>query len=542
MGQGVFIALGAQAADDADGEIREVGMLTERFPGVNIGQMHFDEGDFHRRQGIAQRHAGVGEGSRIDDDERSAIGVGGVDAVDQHMFGVALQPVKAHASGLSLGSQAAVDVGQGVSAIQMRFAHAQHVQVGAMQRQHIGGGRGSFLLGIRHHGREFAAFGRKKSSFSRSSNICFKAMAPWGRPRKGHELLYWPTLCLTVFFMQLSDFDFELPEALIAQFPPATRGDSRLLHVDGLCCTDDHFSQLSAYLRAGDVLVFNDTRVLKARLFGQKASGGQVEILVERVLDAHRVLAHVRASKSPKPGSRLLLEGRWQAEMVERQEALFLLRFLDDANVLDILEQSGKLPLPPYITRDADSPDDERYQTVYARHQGAVAAPTAGLHFTDAQLDALRAQGVKLAFVTLHVGAGTFQPVRVDNIAEHHMHSERYDIPPATVEAIAQAHANGGRVAAVGTTSLRALESAARGGELAAGQGETDIFITPGYRFRVVDRLLTNFHLPKSTLMMLVSAFAGMAPIRAAYRHAIEQQYRFFSYGDAMLLEKSPDA
>lgn len=228
--------------------------------------------------------------------------------------------------------------------------------------------------------------------------------------------------------------------------------------------------------------------------------------------------------------------------MVERQEALFLLRFLDDANVLDILEQSGKLPLPPYITRDADSPDDERYQTVYARHQGAVAAPTAGLHFTDTQLDALRAQGVKLAFVTLHVGAGTFQPVRVDNIAEHHMHSERYDIPPATVEAIAQAHANGGRVVAVGTTSLRALESAARGGELAAGQGETDIFITPGYRFRVVDRLLTNFHLPKSTLMMLVSAFAGMAPIRAAYRHAIEQQYRFFSYGDAMLLEKSPDA
>jgi S-adenosylmethionine:tRNA ribosyltransferase-isomerase len=211
--------------------------------------------------------------------------------------------------------------------------------------------------------------------------------------------------------MQLSDFDFELPEALIAQFPPATRGDSRLLHVDGLCCTDDHFSQLSAYLRAGDVLVFNDTRVLKARLFGQKASGGQVEILVERVLDAHRVLAHVRASKSPKPGSRLLLEGRWQAEMVERQEALFLLRFLDDANVLDILEQSGKLPLPPYITRDADSPDDERYQTVYARHQGAVAAPTAGLHFTDIQLDALRAQGVKLAFVTLHVGAGTFQPI-----------------------------------------------------------------------------------------------------------------------------------
>lgn len=337
--------------------------------------------------------------------------------------------------------------------------------------------------------------------------------------------------------MQLSDFDFELPEALIAQFPPATRGDSRLLHVDGLCCTDDHFSQLSAYLRAGDVLVFNDTRVLKARLFGQKASGGQVEILVERVLDAHRVLAHVRASKSPKPGSRLLLEGRWQAEMVERQEALFLLRFLDDANVLDILEQSGKLPLPPYITRDADSPDDERYQTVYARHQGAVAAPTAGLHFTDTQLDALRAQGVKLAFVTLHVGAGTFQPVRVDNIAEHKMHSEWYEVPPAVVAAIEAAKARGNKVWAVGTTSMRALESAARAtGRLQAGGGDTDIFITPGYRFKVVDRLITNFHLPKSTLLMLVSAFSGTAHIRAVYDYAIEQQYRFFSYGDAMIL------
>lgn len=337
--------------------------------------------------------------------------------------------------------------------------------------------------------------------------------------------------------MQLSDFDFELPEALIAQFPPATRGDSRLLHVDGLCCTDDHFSQLSAYLRAGDVLVFNDTRVLKARLFGQKASGGQVEILVERVLDAHRVLAHVRASKSPKPGSRLLLEGRWQAEMVERQEALFLLRFLDDANVLDILEQSGKLPLPPYITRDADSPDDERYQTVYARHQGAVAAPTAGLHFTDTQLDALRAQGVKLAFVTLHVGAGTFQPVRVDNIAEHKMHSEWYEVSPAVVAAIEAAKARGNKVWAVGTTSMRALESAARAtGRLQAGGGDTDIFITPGYRFKVVDRLITNFHLPKSTLLMLVSAFSGTAHIRAVYDYAIEQQYRFFSYGDAMIL------
>ena len=262
--------------------------------------------------------------------------------------------------------------------------------------------------------------------------------------------------------MQLSNFDFELPEALIAQFPPEVRGNSRLLHVDGLNCHDDHFSQLIHYLRPGDVLVFNDTRVLKARLFGQKLSGGQVEVLVERVLDSQQVLAHVRASKSPKPGSRLLLEGRWEAEMVERQNELFRLRFTGDTPVLDILDASGKLPLPPYITRTSDAPDDERYQTVYARHQGAVAAPTAGLHFTDAQLDTLRGHGVELAFVTLHVGAGTFQPVRVDNIADHCMHSEIYHVPDDTVAAIARAHAQGRQVMAVGTTSLRALESAAR--------------------------------------------------------------------------------
>lgn len=340
--------------------------------------------------------------------------------------------------------------------------------------------------------------------------------------------------------MQLSDFDYHLPEHLIAQHPPAERGTSRLLCVDGMTLADRSFADFVEQTAAGDVLVFNDTRVIRARLFGEKASGGRVEALVERVLGEHEVLAHVRASKSPKPGSRLLFAGRWEAEMVERAGELFRLRFLADTPVFDILEQSGKLPLPPYIERDTDADDDARYQTVYAREQGAVAAPTAGLHFTDAVLDALRERGVQLAFVTLHVGAGTFQPVRVDNIAEHRMHSEIYDIPQATVDAIAAARARGGRVVAIGTTSVRALESAARSGALVAGRGETDIFITPGYRFRVVDRLLTNFHLPKSTLLMLVSAFAGYDAIRHAYAHAVEQEYRFFSYGDAMLLTRQP--
>ena len=337
--------------------------------------------------------------------------------------------------------------------------------------------------------------------------------------------------------MQLSDFDYHLPEALIAQHPPAVRGASRLLHVDGMNLSDQTFADLPAKLQAGDLLVFNDTRVIRARLFGEKASGGKIEALIERVLDDHTALAHVRSSKSPKPGSRLIFAGRWEAEMLERQGSLFKLRFLAEDKLFDILEASGKLPLPPYIERSAEGDDDERYQTVYAREQGAVAAPTAGLHFTDELLAQLRAQGVETAFVTLHVGAGTFLPVKVENVAEHKMHSEIYEIPQATVDAIARVRARGNRVVAVGTTSVRALESAARGGELLAGRGETDIFITPGYRFRVVDRLLTNFHLPKSTLLMLVSAFAGYDEIFHAYRHAVEQQYRFFSYGDAMLLE-----
>ena len=343
--------------------------------------------------------------------------------------------------------------------------------------------------------------------------------------------------------MHIRDFDFELPQHLIAQHPPAERGDSRLLVAlpqQPLC--DSQFERLPDYLAAGDVLVFNNTKVMKARLFGQKASGGQIEALVERVLDEHTVLAHVRSSKSPKPGSELVFEGGIRAQMQARQGALFCLHFSGSLNVWDILAEHGHLPLPPYIERSDSTEDEERYQTVYAQHAGAVAAPTAGLHFTDALLAQLTSQGVQTAYVTLHVGAGTFQPVRVDNIAEHTMHSEWYQVPPATVAAIEAAHTQGKRVWAVGTTSLRALESAARSGSLKAGSGETDIFITPGYRFRVVDGLVTNFHLPKSTLLMLVSALAGTEHIRTVYRHAIEQQYRFFSYGDAMLLARTDGA
>ncbi|WP_281660412.1 tRNA preQ1(34) S-adenosylmethionine ribosyltransferase-isomerase QueA [Microvirgula aerodenitrificans] len=342
--------------------------------------------------------------------------------------------------------------------------------------------------------------------------------------------------------MLLSEFDYDLPERLIAQFPPEQRGNSRLLHVEGDRLSDLRFPDLIGLLAPGDLLVMNDTRVIKARLYGRKASGGAIEALVERVLDDHHALAHVRASKSPKPGTRLLFADRWEAEMVERQGELFLLRFLGDRDVYAILDDAGKLPLPPYIERAAGGDDESRYQTVYARERGAVAAPTAGLHFTDEILAAIRARGIGTATVTLHVGAGTFQPVRVDNIDEHKMHSERFDIPVETVDAIAACHAAGGRVVAVGTTSMRALEAAAQDGALRAGRGETDIFITPGYRFRVVDRLLTNFHLPKSTLLMLVSAFAGIDTLRGAYRHAVEQEYRFFSYGDAMLLEKETRA
>lgn len=340
--------------------------------------------------------------------------------------------------------------------------------------------------------------------------------------------------------MKTSDFDFDLPPELIAQFPTQERSQSRLLHLDGASgtLTDGQFADLPQFLKPGDLLVFNDTRVIKARLYGVKDSGGKLEVLIERVLDEHHALAHIRASHAPKPGSGLLLAGKVAATVDERQGELYRLRFAGETPLLELLEQYGSLPLPPYITHAPEALDETRYQTVYARQPGAVAAPTAGLHFDPAMLETLEKMGVKTAYVTLHVGAGTFQPVRVEEIAEHHMHSEWYTVPQRTVDLIRLARAEGGRVMAVGTTSLRALESAAAGGELEAGSGETNIFIFPGYRFRVVERLLTNFHLPQSTLLMLVSAFGGMENIRRAYRHAVENRYRFFSYGDAMLIER----
>ena len=338
--------------------------------------------------------------------------------------------------------------------------------------------------------------------------------------------------------MRTADFDFQLPERLIAQHPPERRGASRLLHVGGAELADRMFVDLPQLLHENDLLVLNDTRVLKARLFGSKESGGRVEVLVERVLGEHEVLAQGRASKSPKTGSRLLLADELPVTVLGREGEFFHLRFEGVEPAAELLEKYGMLPLPPYITHAAGAEDEERYQTVFAREPGAVAAPTAGLHFDEPMLAALQEHGVHQARVTLHVGAGTFQPVRVEDTADHVMHSERYTIPQATVNAISETRANGGRVVAVGTTSLRALESAAAGGELQAGEGETNLFITPGYQFKVVDVLLTNFHLPKSTLLMLVCAFGGMGEILAAYRHAVEQEYRFFSYGDAMLIER----
>jgi S-adenosylmethionine:tRNA ribosyltransferase-isomerase len=347
-----------------------------------------------------------------------------------------------------------------------------------------------------------------------------------------------PDFSVSVSGMRTDDFDFDLPEHLIAQHPPAQRGGSRLLRVSPAGLEDRFFADLPQFLRAGDLLVLNDTRVLKARLFGQKATGGQVEVMVERVLGAHEVLAKVRASKTPKTGSTFLIADAVTVEVLGREDEFFHLRFADEASVEEILERYGKLPLPPYITHAAGEEDDERYQTVFAREQGAVAAPTAGLHFDEAMLESLRTKGVNIAYVTLHVGAGTFQPVRAEEVADHVMHSERYTVTQATVDAINQTKANGGRVVSVGTTSLRALESAAQSGELQAGSGETRIFITPGYRFKVVDVLLTNFHLPRSTLLMLVCAFGGMEQLLQAYSHAVENEYRFFSYGDAMLIER----
>lgn len=332
----------------------------------------------------------------------------------------------------------------------------------------------------------------------------------------------------------LSDFDFDLPPELIAQTPLAERSASRLLHVDGMQLHDRAFADLLDQLSAGDLLVFNDTRVLKARFFGVKETGGKVEILVERVLDTRTVLAQVRASKSPPPGTKIRLADSFDVIVGERAGEFYTLTFPDD--VFDLIETYGRLPLPPYIEHDADSFDETRYQTVYAKTPGAVAAPTAGLHFDQALLDKFSAKGVKFAYVTLHVGAGTFQPVRTENLSEHKMHSEWYTIAEETVAAVQATRVAGRSVVAVGTTSMRALESASQSGELQAGSNDTNLFITPGYKFKTVNRLITNFHLPKSTLLMLVSAFAGYQEIRNAYAHAITNRYRFFSYGDAMLL------
>ena len=337
-----------------------------------------------------------------------------------------------------------------------------------------------------------------------------------------------------------ADFDYDLPPELIAQFPLPERTASRLLVVEGERLQDRRFADLSGLLRTGDLLVFNDTRVLHARLHGIKDSGGRVEVLIERPIGRHEALAQIRASHAPWPGSRLRLEGSLEVSVVAREGAFFLLRFPGTEDLVELLERHGKLPLPPYIQRQAEDADEARYQTVYAREHGSVAAPTAGLHFDKGLMEALRTQGVEFAWLTLHVGAGTFQPVRVDDLAHHRMHRERYVIPADTVAALAAARARAGRVVAVGTTTLRALEAAAQEGEIAAGPGETELFILPGFRFRTADALITNFHLPKSTLLMLVSAFGGMANVRRAYAHAIAQRYRFFSYGDAMFLMR-PD-
>ena len=332
----------------------------------------------------------------------------------------------------------------------------------------------------------------------------------------------------------LSDFDFNLPQERIAQMPLPQRSASRLLHLDGERLIDRRFADITGLLQAGDLLVMNDTRVLKARFFGVKESGGKIEVLIERVLDNRTVLAQVRASKSPPPGCKMRLADAFDVTVGARAGEFFTLGF--DADVFELIEAHGRLPLPPYIEHAADAFDETRYQTVFNKVPGAVAAPTAGLHFDQALLDQLRAKGVQFAYVTLHVGAGTFQPVRTEVLADHKMHTEWYTMPQATVDAVHAARKAGRDVVAVGTTSLRALESASQSGVLSAGSADTALFITPGYRFKTVTRLITNFHLPKSTLLMLVSAFAGYEQIRAAYAHAIEQKYRFFSYGDAMLL------
>jgi S-adenosylmethionine:tRNA ribosyltransferase-isomerase len=340
--------------------------------------------------------------------------------------------------------------------------------------------------------------------------------------------------------MKKSDFNYLLPEHLIAQYPLPERGAGRLLCMNRNTgeLADRQFADFIDLIDAKDLLVFNDTKVIPARLFGRKSSGGKVEILIERIQDERHAIAHVRASKAPKAGALIELDRGYRCTVLGRDNDLFQLEFAGNIPLPVLLEQIGHIPLPPYIDRADEESDLSRYQTVFAREAGAVAAPTAGLHFDLAMMEEIRHKGVGSAFVTLHVGSGTFQPVRVENLAEHVMHKEYFAVEPETVAAVEDARKRGGRVIAVGTTAIRALESASKTGVLTAGFGDTDLFITPGYRFRSVDALLTNFHLPESTLLMLVSAFAGYDRIMAAYRHAIEQSYRFFSYGDAMFLSR----
>jgi S-adenosylmethionine:tRNA ribosyltransferase-isomerase len=339
--------------------------------------------------------------------------------------------------------------------------------------------------------------------------------------------------------MKLSDFQYELPPELIAQEPLEERTASRLLVVDGNSgeLQDQHFHNVLDWLKPEDLLVFNDTRVIPARLFGKKQSGGKVEILVERLLEGNRLLAHVRANKSPKPDSQMVLENEVQVLVLGRQDSLFELEFQSNLTTLEILEKYGHIPLPPYIERSDKKEDRERYQTVFARKPGAVAAPTAGLHFDDDLLSAIKAKGVGTAHVTLHVGAGTFQPVKVENLSEHQMHAEYVEVSQETCDAIRACKKRGGKVIAVGTTTLRSLESASGRKIIEPYKGYTRLFIVPGYSFKAVDILITNFHLPGSTLLMLVSAFAGYENIIQAYQHAVDYRYRFFSYGDAMLLQ-----
>ena len=339
--------------------------------------------------------------------------------------------------------------------------------------------------------------------------------------------------------MKLSDFDFELPELLIAQHPSPKRTDSRLL-VRNDEFIDSHFSDLGLFLKPNDLLILNDTRVIPARLFGHKDSGGKVEVLIERLVSDHDALAMIKASRSPKIGSYIILENKVRLKICDKNDGIYSVSFESDS-ILKTMNEVGHIPLPPYIDREDVKEDANRYQTVYAQNNGAVAAPTAGLHFDESLLSSLKEQGIDHTFLTLHVGAGTFQPVKVENIESHKMHSEYYEVSQESVDKIVKTKAMGGRIIAVGTTAVRTLESIALNGELLSQKGETDIFIYPGFEFRIVDVLITNFHLPKSSLLMLVSAFIGFDEMHQTYQHAIKEQYRFFSYGDAMLLERRLD-